>query len=124
MIEKIIDLSKVYINFLIKTNNSRYKWHETYFKWLQDEILEVKEEIENNRQVYLEDELWDMFWDYCCILKSLEKEWKIDSSKVFERCYKKMSQRVEGRLKWEKWDDIKIIQKQELLQEHNLQTNK
>ena len=127
LFEKINDLSKKRINYLHNINNRGfYKWAQTYFDWVLDEIQEVKDEYRENNSVYLEDELWDVFWDYMCLLHSLEQEKKIDMEKVFERCYKKFSERiwVNWDWNWNNWQEVKQAQKQELLQEHNLKYKK
>ena len=85
-----------------------------------DEIEEVKEELKENNHVYLEDELWDIFWDYMCFLESLEQEWKINKSRVFDRCYAKFSGRLnpDGSNNGE-WSTVKKIQKEKLKEEHD-----
>lgn len=100
-----------------------YKWYKTYLKWIAEELEEMKDEIKTNNSVFLEDELWDVFWDYACLLHSLQKWWYISSpEKVFERCYKKFSERIEANrqtdwCKRECWKDVKKKQKQELQEE-------
>lgn len=102
-----------------------YKWWETYFNWIYDELSEAKEEIKLDNSVYLEDELWDIFWDYLCLLQSLQKRWYIkDVKNVFERSHKKLNERIEARKNEEKyaystWQKVKAKQKKELLDEHN-----
>lgn len=121
MHKKIKELSARRIKFLIENKIDFYKWHKTYLDWLRDELKEAEDEIMDNNSVHLEDELWDVFWDYLCLLHSLEDEWKITSvEKVFERCYKKFSGRISD--EWKNrgdWGEIKNIQKQELKIEHN-----
>jgi len=59
-----------------------------------------------------------------CLLNSLEQEWLISSQeKVFERCYKKFSERIEAVRKsipWQDdiWKQVKEKQNQEKLEEH------
>lgn len=93
-----------------------YKWPETFFEWLLDEIEEVKVEFELWKRVFLEDELGDVFWDYICLLESLELEWKIDKQKVFKRCFEKFSERLntlDGSDNGD-WQEVKKIQKERL----------
>jgi len=124
-IVKIKDLAKSRIEEFIETKNPWYKWSKTYIEWIDDEWEEVQEEIKENNSVYLEDELWDLFWDYMCLLNSLEKEWKISSvDKVFERSYKKFSERISAvreSIPWQGWiwDKIKQKQKKENKEEHD-----
>jgi len=123
-IEKIKKLAKSRIQEFIDTKNPWYKWHQTYIEWIDDEWQEVKDEIKLNNSVYLEDELWDLFWDYMCLLNSLEQEWLITSQeKVFERCYKKFSERICAVRKcipgqdWV-WKQVKEKQNKEKKEEH------
>lgn len=100
-----------------------YVWYETYLKWLAEEIDEMKDEIKLNNSVFLEDELWDIFWDYVCLLQSLQKRWYISSpEKVFVRCFKKFNERIEVNrqstwCKREAWKEVKKKQKKELQDE-------
>lgn len=104
---------------LDKDNPEWHQWSDTYFRELQSEVEEVKAELKENNSVYLEDELWDVFWDYLNLLLNLEKEWKIDMKNVFHRCEKKFRERVEHNIAWWKWEEIKVKQKRENLDEHN-----
>ncbi len=121
---KIKELAKSRIQEFIDTKNKWYYWHKTYVDWIDDELKEAKDEIKPNNTVYLEDELWDVFWDYMCLLNSLEQEWLISSQeKVFERCYKKFSERilaVRKSIPWQDWiwKKIKEKQNQEKAKEH------
>ena len=125
-IVKIKELAKSRIQEFIDTKNVWYKWKETYIDWIDDEWQEAKEEIKPNNSVYLEDELWDVFWDYMCLLNSLEQEWFISSQeKVFERCYKKFSERiwaVRKSIPWQDniWKQIKEKQNKEKAEEHKI----
>lgn len=106
--------------FLLKWDEMTwYKWSKTYFKEIRNEIQEAENEL-NTHQVYLEDELWDVLWDYLCLLNSLKQEWKITSvNKVIERAYKKFSWRINIET-WDYngiWKEIKKQQKQELKNE-------
>lgn len=98
---------------------------ETYFEEMQKEIQETLVEYKSNKQVYLEDELGDILWDYLNLLTNLEKENKIESiEKIFQRANKKYTQRVTGIQNGTGWDKVKQIQKQELKQEQeNLENN-
>ena len=120
LLQEIINLSQNRINFLSHvTDWNFYKGHQTYLDALEDEIVETKEEIASGKKVYLEDELWDIFWDYICLLHSLEDEWRIDVEKVFERCYRKFSERIhqDGSSNGV-WQEVKQKQKAELAKEH------
>ena len=105
--------------FLSRKTNPWYKWSQTYWEHLLKEIQEAKDEI-NTHKVFLEDELWDVMWDFLCLLNSLKQEGKITSvEKVLERAWNKFSQRIDvetGAYKWD-WDKIKERQKEELQKE-------
>lgn len=118
---KIKELSSKRIKYLIEKQIPFYEWNKTYLNWIREELEEVEKEIKENNNVYLEDELWDVFWDYLCLLHSLENEWKItNAEKVFERCYKKFGERVGYDWDWlHNWQEVKDKQKQELKLEHN-----
>jgi len=98
------------------------KWG-TYLDSIIEEVEEAKVEIKPHNSVYLEDELWDILWDYINMLHCFEKEWYINQEKVFERCLKKYKKRIDSMQKWVSWDEIKISQKQELTTEHNIKYN-
>jgi len=121
LLEKLNNLSKKRIEyFLLKWDNmSFYKGSETYWKQIRLELDEAEQEINTNK-VYLEDELWDVLWDYLCLLNSLKKEWKIDSlEKVIERAFTKYSWRINEQT-WDynwSWQEIKQKQKEKLLEE-------
>lgn len=94
---------------------------EMYLHWLKDEVSEVFEEIKDNNHVYLEDELWDILWDYLNVLHYLEREGKIRSAEhVFHRSFQKFSERVEWQLTWVLRDEVKKKQKTTLADEHRL----
>lgn len=120
-IEKIITLSESRIPILIKGINwDWYKSSQTFFDSILDEIEEVREELKENNHIYLEDELGDIFWNYICFLESLEQEWKIDKSRVFERCYNKFSERINpDGIDNGDWNSVKKIQKEKLKKEHD-----
>lgn len=121
MHKKIKELSFKRIKYLIEKQIPFYEWNKTYLNWIKDEFEEVEKEIKENNSVYLEDELWDVFWNYLCLLHSLESEWKITSvDSVFKRCYKKFGERVWFDWNWwHNWQEVKDKQKQELKIEHN-----
>lgn len=79
---------------------------------------EVKSELHNEKKAYLEDELGDVFWDYICLLESLELRGKIDMMNVFERCYAKYSERLnpDGSDNGD-WAEVKLKQKERLRNE-------
>lgn len=124
---KIMELSEKRINHLHNVDNSWfYEWNKTYIEGIKDELKEAENEIREWNSVYLEDELWDIFWDYICLLNSLEQDNLIDKEKVFKRCYKKFSERLsklDNTKKWD-WDRVKIKQKKELSEEHDKKYNK
>jgi len=117
-IEKLNQLSEKRIKYFLKNWDSMawYKWSKSYWEYLEKEIQEAKNEL-NNHQVYLEDELGDVLWDYLCLLNSLKVEWKISSvEKVLERAFKKYSERIDIKT-WEyngKWEEVKQKQKKEI----------
>lgn len=129
---KLIDLSDEWISHYEEDSKKEkplysdfYKWWETYFNGILSEMEEVREQIKPNNKVYLEDELWDVLWWYIWLLQIFEKKWYItDTKKVFERCYKKLSERIDARKQeeiytYETWQKVKKKQKQELFDEHN-----
>ena len=125
--EKLDKLSQKRIEYFLKNWDNWYKGSENYWVEIQNEIEEAKNELDTS-YILLEDELWDILWDYLCLLHSLEKEWKITSlEKVFERAYKKYSWRINIET-WENnwdWKKVKELQKQELkkeIDENNLET--
>ena len=120
-IEKIFKLSKKRIKYLEESNESWYKWYETYVDEMKYELKEVEDELKENNTVFLETELWDIFWDYMCLLSSLEEKWFIEKrEKIFERCYKKFSERLSWIENWISWEEVKEKQKKELQIEHEL----
>jgi NTP pyrophosphatase (non-canonical NTP hydrolase) len=97
---------------------------ESAFNWLIDEIEEAKEELVAKKKVYLEDELWDVVWTILRIIELLDRDESVDKSRIFDRVIKKYSERVYGLDEWKKWNDIKKIQKTELLEEQTTLENK
>ena len=112
-----------------KNTHSRWKkieeWNnfQTYIEEMQSEIEEVKAEIKDNNSVYLEDELWDILWDYLNIVYLLEKQGYIDVENIIERCEKKFWERIIWAEKNIPWNEIKKLQKKQLLSEHNSKYN-
>ena len=96
----------------------KYIKSDIFFDEISSEIQEVKDENKQNNSVYLEDELWDIFWDYINLLYFLEKENKISLERVFERCLRKYSNRISALENWVLWEDIKKQQKESLAKEH------
>jgi NTP pyrophosphatase (non-canonical NTP hydrolase) len=97
--------------------DEKANWSEgstTYFQELKKEIDEVSDELDSNRQCYLEDELGDVFWDYLNLLQNLEAEGKILTEKVFERASKKYEERLTAISSGSSWSSIKAKQKLEL----------
>ena len=88
---------------------------QTYFDEMKKEIDEALVEYKKEKQVYLEDELGDVLWDYLNLLENLQKEGKIESiEKVFQRANKKYSERINGIKNNISWEEIKNNQKIEL----------
>ena len=125
-IEKILNLSEKRINHLHNIDNAWwYEWYRTYITWLKNELAEVEDEIREKNSVYLEDELWDLFWDFICLLNSLEQDGLISKERVFERCFKKYIERLWKSPLFEavNWQETKKKQKEELRKEHNEKYN-
>jgi len=123
--EKLIKLADKRVDFHIK--NDKKNWVEkhsidVYKKWLIWEVEEAFDEIKENNSVYLEDELWDIFWTYIVLLQGLQKKWYITSvEKVFERSFNKFSERLDYVVKNDydgAWKEIKDIQKNKIKKEH------
>lgn len=93
--EKLLSLiakKNAYEQEILRTRSS-----EEYFHGLQNEVEEVQQELKEKNQVYLEDELGDILWDYLNLLIALESEGKItDLKKVFLRAEIKYEARVEA----------------------------
>ena len=121
--QKLLDLSEKRIHFFTENMNAQgwYRGSKNYFTDLPIEIAEAKLEDRENNHVYLEDELWDVFWDYLMLLQSLKSEWKITSiDAVLEGAYTKFSERsgVDGKWADSDWDIIKTMQKARRNKEH------
>lgn len=93
------------------------------FEWLSDEINEAKVEYLNKKQVYLEDELWDIIWCTLRLIELLDQKWHINKNNILNRLEKKYSQRTYWIKEWLCWDDIKNKQKVELKNEQELLDN-
>lgn len=114
-LQKILDLTKKRIDYFYdgNTDDDWYRWSEKYFEDIIAETEEASEENCKNNHVFLEDELGDIFWNFCCLLSSLEREGKIsERNAVFRRAYAKFSQRIgeDGR-GGHNWDGVKEEQK-------------
>ncbi|MGE4443548.1 MAG: MazG nucleotide pyrophosphohydrolase domain-containing protein [Candidatus Altimarinota bacterium] len=125
---KKVDLENLFSiieeKYFIDNGGENKKDISVYWKDLEGEIEEVKEELKQNNSVYLEDELGDIFRCYINLLKKLEKEGYIESlENVFSHADKKFSQRINGRKNGISWQTTKEIQKQELKKEHDLKYN-
>lgn len=123
MLKKLIETVKV--KNTIDQKQAWYNWPITYLKWLEDELVEVTNEIKENNSVYLEDELWDILWNYLNLLEWLKIEWKIESiEKVIQRAENKYINRInainnqEDNKRGMSWKEIKEKQKEELKREH------
>ncbi len=117
-IKRIIELSRKRIDYLRKDDENWYEGAKTHYQWLLDEIEEARVEMKENNNIYLEDELWDVFWDYICLLHGFEAEWKIDMEKVFQRCLGKLSERLTTEWANNNWNEVKKVQKLKLAKEH------
>ena len=89
----------------------------TYLQEIRKEVVEVEDELELDRQCYLEDELGDILWDYLNILQCLEAEWGIAIDRVFSRAVTKYDERISGIEQGGSWTDVKSRQKDRLSRE-------
>ena len=119
-IQKIIWLSETRIPHLIQHGMGGFHGSDTFVEWIENEMIEMKDELRLWNRVLLEDELWDIFWDYICLLENLEQEGKISKEKVFDRCWTKFSERLksDGSDNGD-WAEVKKKQKERLIQEIN-----
>lgn len=120
-IKKLLILSENRILFLRENgDNWFYKWSQTFYDGILDEMEEVRFEIQSWKKVFLEDELGDVFWDYICLIENLDVEGKISKEKVFERCWSKFSERlnIDGSNNGN-WQEIKQKQKDQLKKEQD-----
>lgn len=120
---KILNLTKKRIFHFHTTENVKnwYQGSKTYFDAIITETNEAEKENTEKNHIFLEDELWDIFWNFSCLLASLEEEWKISSrEEVFRRCYEKFSERIgENGDGGHLWEEIKKQQKARRQAEHN-----
>lgn len=101
-----------------------YVESQHYFDAIKDEVEESRKEDKKDNSVYLEDELWDILWDYMNLLYFLEKEGKISVESVTRRALKKYSERTQWLKDGISWEEIKKKQKIELQNEHNKKNGK
>ena len=113
-VQKILSLCQERISDFIEQQDPRYEWPEKFFKQIVSEVEESKAEYRDNNQVYLEDELGDIFHALMMLYSSCAAEGKISSvENVFKRCCKKFSERHQG-----DWGEVKKKQKIALQEEH------
>ena len=94
---------------------------------LINEVQEVSDELKPNNKVYLQDELWDIFWNYMNFLTLLESQWYIsDINTIFQKSFEKFQERTlavidktDKKSSDDARDKIKKIQKERLTQQHN-----
>lgn len=92
-----------------------------YLNGLKDELNEVMVEIKESNQIYLQDELSDIAWDYACVLASLEAGGYIESATaVIEHGLNKYAKRSPAFLEASDamWEAIKVEQKADLKKQH------
>lgn len=118
----LLDIAKRKAEF--DKDNTWSNGSKTYLSEIKKEVDEVIEEIPKSRQCYLEDELGDILWDYLNILTALKQERGIEPEAVLNRACQKYEQRVSGIEAGKTWSDIKIVQKELLEKEHQLQVEK
>ena len=95
LFQQILSLSQARISTFAAGEDFRYEGAETYFKKIREEIEEAQDENKDSNQVYLEDELGDIVWDYFMLCNALIQEGKISNiENVLKRCYKKFSERI------------------------------
>lgn len=90
----------------------------TYIEEMKKEIVEVMDEMREDRLCYLEEELGDILWDYLNMLLALVDERHIDIQTVFQRAILKYEERISGLENNIPWDEIKKVQKRRLKKEH------
>ncbi len=124
-LKRFFELVKRKVDHCSKQAKSASPWnaadwleYDIYLEWIKNETDEVIPEIKMNNSVYLEDELWDIFWRYINLLYILEQGWYISKEKVFERCEEKFWKRIEALEKNIPWNEIKKIQKEKLAKQH------
>ena len=92
-----------------------------YLDGLQDEVVEVRDEVKLNNQVYLTDELSDIAWDYACVLAQAERAGLIESAaSVFQHGLEKYVERAPAFIKGDEklWELVKVKQKSQLVMKH------
>jgi len=112
---KIIEIAKLKLEIDKKENWS--KGSSTYLEEIKKELIEVEDELKLGKQIYIEDELGDVLWDYLNLLINLESENKIKVENVFERSRKKYFERINGINNGISWNEIKTKQKLELFEQ-------
>lgn len=116
-IQQLFDIAKRKFDF-----DQNHDWSDgstTYLAEMKKEIDEVLEELPKSRQLYLEEELGDVLWDYLNVLVALQQEQGIEFDKVIERACRKYEQRVSGVVSGESWSSVKARQKVELAREQS-----
>ncbi len=121
-IEKLLKLADDRVRYHIENNGDWFTGHQVFIDSIREEMQEAINEIKTDNSVYLEDELWDVFWWIICLLTTFEHEWLIKREKVFERAYNKFSERI-SYVQWKQqeksWEEVKKIQKQRRQKEHD-----
>lgn len=121
-LQKIINLVWEKVNL-----DEQWKWIDPSvldaFDMTIDEIYESVDEYRNKNKVFLESEIWDIFWCVLRLVELLDREWAIEKDKIFDRIITKYSQRVEGLQVWTDWEQIKKSQKIELIDEQEKVNN-
>lgn len=121
-LQKIINLVWEKVNL-----DEQWKWIDPSvldaFDMTIDEIYESVDEYRNKNKVFLESEIWDIFWCILRLVELLDREWAIEKDKIFDRIITKYSQRVEGLQVWTDWEQIKKSQKIELIDEQEKVNN-
>lgn len=124
-----IDQLQEIINLVWEKVNldEQWKWIDPSvldaFDMTIDEIYESVDEYRNKNKVFLESEVWDIFWCFLRLVELLDREWAIEKDKIFDRIITKYSQRVEGLQVWTDWEQIKKSQKIELIDEQEKVNN-
>ncbi len=96
----------------------------TYLNDIKAEVDEVLEERPRLRRCYLEDELADVIWNYVNVLTAFEHNGEIEINSLLKRACDKYQQRVDGIESGIKWQQIKVLQQQQLANEHQQQLTK
>ena len=102
----------------IDADSDWYQGPETYLTGIENELAEVRSELNKHRRVYLEDELADVLWDYVNVLQALAKEQGIDPQRVLHRACQKYQERVTAIEQGQPWDEVKHRQSVELAKAH------